>query len=41
VTLEELEKTLPNGLHDSEVRHVAVDYEKRKIVLDVAVWSAA
>jgi hypothetical protein len=38
MTLEELEHTLPNGLHDSEVRRVAVDYEKRKIVLDVAVW---
>jgi hypothetical protein len=38
VTLEELEKTLPNGLHDSEVQRVAVDYEKGKVALDVAVW---
>jgi hypothetical protein len=38
VTLEELEKTLPNGLHDSEVQRVAVDYELRKVTLEVAVW---
>lgn len=38
MTLVELENTLPNGLHDSEVQRVAVDYEKRKLVLDVAVW---
>jgi hypothetical protein len=38
MTLEQLENTLPNGLHDSEVQRVTVDYEKRKLVLDVAVW---
>jgi hypothetical protein len=38
VTLEELENTLPNGLHDAEVRSLAVDYEQRKMTLDVAVW---
>ncbi|HZW93900.1 MAG TPA: hypothetical protein VFF64_13190 [Candidatus Eremiobacteraceae bacterium] len=38
MTLEELENTLPNGLHDAEVRRMAVDYEKRKVTLEVAVW---
>jgi hypothetical protein len=38
VTLEELEKTLPNGLHDSEVQRVAIDYEQRTLILELAVW---
>jgi hypothetical protein len=38
VTLEELEKTLPNGLHDAEVQRIAVDYKDRKLTLEVAVW---
>jgi hypothetical protein len=38
MTLEELENTLPNGLHDSEVTRIAADYEKRSLVLDVSVW---
>jgi hypothetical protein len=38
VTLEELENTLPNGLHDAEVRRITVDYERRKVTLEVAVW---
>jgi hypothetical protein len=38
VTLDELEKTLPNGLHDSEVKRFCVDYQQRELVLDVEVW---
>jgi hypothetical protein len=38
VTLEELEKTLPNGLHDAIVSRIAIDYEKRKLTMDVDVW---
>jgi hypothetical protein len=38
VTLEELEKTLPNGLHDSRVGRIAIDYEKRELTLDLEVW---
>jgi len=38
MTLEELENTLPNGLHDAEVRRVAIDYEKRKVTLELAIW---
>lgn len=38
MTLEELENTLPNGLHDAEVQRIAVDYQRRKVTLDIAVW---
>ena len=38
MTLEELERTLPHGLHDAEVRRVSVDYEQRKLTLEIAVW---
>jgi hypothetical protein len=38
MTLEELENTLPNGLHDAEVKRIVVDYTERSVVLDVDVW---
>jgi len=38
MTLEELENTLPNGLHDAEIERIAVDYALRKLTLEVAVW---
>jgi|SRR5882724_2423928 len=38
MTLEELEKTLPNGLHDAKVSRIAVDYEHRRLTLDLDVW---
>ncbi len=38
MTLEELEKTLPNGLHDAEIQRIVVDYEHRKATLDLSVW---
>ena len=38
MTLEELENTLPNGLHDAEVQRVSVDYQERKLTLDLSVW---
>ena len=38
MTLEELENTLPNGLHDAEVVRISVDYELRILALDVDVW---
>jgi hypothetical protein len=38
MTLEELEKTLPNGLHDSRVSRIAVDYEQRRLTLEIDVW---
>lgn len=41
MTLEELENSLPNGLHDAEVQSVSVDYEKRTAVIDLEVFVPA
>jgi hypothetical protein len=38
MTLDELEHTLPNGLHDAEVRRVTVDYVARTVFMEVEVW---
>jgi hypothetical protein len=38
VTLEDVENTLPNGLHDAEVRRVSMDYQERKLTFDLSVW---
>ena len=38
MTLEQLEGTLPNGLHDAEVARITVDYERREMSFDLAVW---
>ena len=38
MTLEELEETLPNGLHDAEVKRIAADYELRTVTVELAVW---
>ncbi len=40
MTLEEIENSLPNGLHDAEIRRISVDYEQRKLSFDLAVWIA-
>jgi len=38
MTLQELEKRLPNGLHDSTINRIAIDYEQRTLTLDIDVW---
>jgi hypothetical protein len=38
MTLEELESSLPNGLHDAKVRRISIDYEHREMTLELAVW---
>jgi hypothetical protein len=38
MTLLEIEQSLPNGLHDSEVRRITVDYEHVRATIDLAVW---
>ena len=38
MTLEEIENSLPNGLHDAEVRALLVDYERHNVTLQVSVW---
>lgn len=37
MTLDELERSLPNGLHDAELVGLEVDYPARKAVLNVNV----
>ena len=38
MTLQELENTLPNGLHDAEVRRISVDYGQQSLALDLDIW---
>jgi hypothetical protein len=37
MTLEEIEDSLPNGLHDAEIKGLAMDYEQAQLVLRVVV----
>ncbi|MDP3110722.1 MAG: hypothetical protein Q8M71_01290 [Thermodesulfovibrionales bacterium] len=37
MTIEEIEKELPNGFHDAVLTKIAIDYEKRKIMLEIEV----
>jgi hypothetical protein len=37
MTLEELERRLPNGLHDAELTGLHVDYAARRATLDVNI----
>jgi hypothetical protein len=38
VTLDELSRSLPNGLHDAEIFNVALDYVARTARLGLNVW---
>jgi hypothetical protein len=38
VTLEELENSLPNGLHDAEMQRVCIDYRQRTMTIDMSVF---
>ena len=38
MTLEDIEKSLPNGLHDAELSRLVVDYEQRTLKTEIAVW---
>ena len=38
MTLEEIEDSLPNGLHDAEIQRVSIDYQQRTITIDMAVF---
>ena len=38
MSIEEVEKSLPNGLHDAVMRKHLVDYEKRTLELHIDVW---
>lgn len=38
MTIKEIEKQLPNGFHDSKLKRVAINYEKREIELHFDVF---
>ena len=38
MTLEELENSLPNGLHDAEMQRVCIDYQQRTMTIDMYVF---
>ena len=38
MTLEELENSLPNGLHDAEIQRITVDYQQRTMIIDMSVF---
>lgn len=38
VTLEDLAIELPNGFHDSEFKTITIDYDKRRVVVELSVW---
>ena len=37
MTLEEIEQTLPNGLHDSRITRIVLDYVERELRLDLEI----
>ena len=38
MTLEELENSLPNGLHDAAISDIAIDYKAKQAKLKLEVW---
>ena len=38
MSIEEVEKSLPNGLHDAVMRKHVVNYETRTLVFEIDVW---
>ncbi len=37
MTLEQVEQSLPNGLHDAQIQQLRIDYERAEIVLRLRV----
>ena len=38
MNIEELDRTLPNGFHDSRLRGISVDYEAQTAFLALDIW---
>jgi len=38
VTLDEIENSLPNGLHDAEIQRISVDYAQHTVTIDLSVF---
>lgn len=41
MTLEEVDSSLPNGLHDARIQSVSMDYERRVLAMRLSVWVGA
>ena len=41
MNIEELDRTLPNGFHDSCLRGITVDYEAQTAMLTLDIWIGA
>lgn len=39
MTLQEIENSLPNDLHDAQVKRVEIDYEKRIVKFSLLLWT--
>jgi len=39
MTLKDIEESLPNGLHDAQVRRVEIDYEERTAKFLLLLWT--
>ena len=38
MTIEDVEKSLPNGLHDAEIHSLVIDYRRRSLTAELKVW---
>lgn len=39
MTLNDIEESLPNGLHDAQVQRVEIDYEQRIVKFSLLLWT--
>ncbi len=39
MTLEEIENSLPNGLHDAEISNLNIDYISREVKFELKIWT--
>ncbi|HZI88193.1 MAG TPA: hypothetical protein VFD48_15275 [Pyrinomonadaceae bacterium] len=40
MTFEEIQDSLPNGLHDAGINSITVDYLERKAIFHLEIWTA-
>lgn len=40
MTFEEMQDSLPNGLHDAGINSITVDYLHRKVIFDLKIWTS-
>ena len=40
MTFEEIQDSLPNGLHDAGINSISLDYLHRKVIFDLKIWTS-